>query len=302
MNFSSFKAPKEKLIDFVGIGAPRCATTWIYQCLKEHPQICMSVPKETNYFLSSKKTKDYKSYFKDCKISQLKGEFSTHYIFYPDKVIPRMKTQNQNVKLIVCLRNPIERAYSHYLFNKSFGGICSFFSFRQALNKEKILIKGGLYYSLLKKFYASFPRENILVLIYEDIQKDPLKFIQNIFKFLKVDDSFVPPSLNKKLNPRTDSRLYFPILSQTISKFVYYSTKKQSGILFHLYKFLKGARVSKLTKVIRKINLRKRPEEFREYPSADTIDRETRKFLQKIFSRDIKNLEKLINRDLDFWK
>jgi len=180
---------KDFKIDFIGIGAKKCATTWIYECLKEHPQICMSVPKETNYFGFNYKKglKWYESCFQYCEIDQVKGEFSPAYIIDLESV-ERIKKHNPSAKLIVSLRNPIERMYSIYLHNKD-TGCCGFLSFsefaKRSTGTNRSLIEMSLYYKYLKEFYSNFDKENILILIYEDIKKDPVGFIKKFMSSLK---------------------------------------------------------------------------------------------------------------------
>lgn len=301
---------KNVKIDFIGIGAARCGTTWISKCLAEHPQICFSKPKETGFFnrrviifkkpnifinpekcyseYYKKGIEGYAKYFSHCKEGQIKGEWTVEYLHEPS-VAKNIKKEFPDVKILVSLRNPIDRAYGHFYFAKysqGFERCCQ--SFEEAFEKHPNFYKYfSLYFSQLKEYFELFPRENILVLIYEDIKKDPLKFIQNIYRFLGVDYSFVPPSLNERVNPTIKPvrphffKIYHPVLK---------ALRKRGFRSF--IDFLKQTKVGKLTSFIWAKEVIKRP----------PMNPETRKYLQQVFAQDIKNLEELIGRDLSFWK
>jgi len=156
-------------IDFVGIGAIKAASSWVYECLQEHPEICLA-PKDQRgiaYFFkenfSESKLKDYKYFFAGIKKKQLKGDFHAAYLTSPE-VIDRLKEHNPDIKIIVCLRNPVQRAYSEYRFLK-FSENASWNSFEQALLEKKRIIEHGFYHKYLSNYFKNFPRENILVMI-----------------------------------------------------------------------------------------------------------------------------------------
>jgi len=289
-------------IDYLGIGTHRAATSWIQQCLIEHPQICGE--KELHFLTNPQKCNQgiglYASFFSRCQPNQIKGEFTPGYLS-EDIDHSFIKRYFPNVKFIVCLRNPIERAYSHFLFHKS-SEKTSAKTLEEAIEKEPMLkfyyINTGFYYSQLKKYFELYPKENFLILIYEDISKNPLKFIQGIFKFLGVNPNFVPPSVNQQINYSPKNALRIPFLNFYITKlkrFVFSHPK-----FFGLFVFLaRCCRVNKLIEFIRQANVRKSGLERYEKPP---LLEKTRKNLRETYQEEIKNLEKLINRDLSFWK
>ena len=287
-------------VDFIGIGAEKSATTWIAQCLQEHPKICVSIPKEVNFFNKSywflrphkewnypKGIRWYKKHFKHCKDDQVKGEFSVHYMFDSDTA-KLIKETFPKVRIICSLRNPIERAHSKYQSTVGkYGRI--FKSFEEAIKKEPEFIERGYYFKQLKPYYELFPRENILVLIYEDIQRNPVKFIQKIYRFLGVDDSFIPPSATKRIN--ATQLKWGPGI-----KFL-----RESYLILTKLPF--GKKISKIAKIMRIKKLVKLVDLLAYRLSlTPKINHSTRNYLIKIFKEDINNLEKLINRDLSFWK
>lgn len=288
-------------INFIGIGAQKCATTWIAQCLSEHPKICLSQPKEINFFNKKhtyylqkewnylKGINWYKNHFNHCSEKKIKGEFSVSYIF--DEIAPYLIKENfPEVKIIACLRNPIERAFSQYFHDLA---KCpqlqkKFSNFEEAINKESEFIERGFYYKQLQRYYTLFPKENILVLIYEDIEKDVLKFIQSIYEFLGVDKKFIPPSLNKKIIAR--KYYYFNFINKIINS-IYRILENFPKLL----KLIKKSKINYLARIIAALNIK--PEKKR-----PKINLKTRKQLKAIFKEDIKNLESLLHRNLDFWQ
>lgn len=281
-------------VDFIQIGAGKAATTWIYKCLAEHPQICLGQPKEMNFFCQE--NLDFKSYFKQfkhCHPDQIKGE-SSMYLRQAEKTAPKIKQYFPQVKLIVSLRNPIEKIYSHYLSRKSKG--CQEGSFEDFIKKEDFIAR-GFYYSQLRTFLKFFPKENILILVYEDIEKDPRHFIQKIYKFLGVDSNFVPPSLQKKINPTSKKKLFLPFFTKSNFEKTKNFLKNYGGE--KLIKFLKP--LGPLLNFFLRKNVRKI---FQEGESLikPPMKTETRKYLQKQYQKEIRNLEKLIDRNLSFWK
>ena len=308
-------------VDFIGVGAAKCGSSWIAKCLAEHPQIFIPendeypneeknpLRKELLWFkdnillfkcrdfeklfsLPSRYDKEgilpYLKFFMPAKENQVKGEISTVYM-YDSSVASKIKKEFPNIKILVYLRNPIERTYSHYYFNKYTTRVDSSKSFEQAIkNYPAVYINTSLYYKCLKLYFDLFPRENILVLIYEDIKKDSLKFIQNIYRFLGIDDSFVPPSLNRKINPTI--RHKYRYLTKTIHPLLIALHKIKASFLIDNFKKIPLGK--KIVKLIKDKETIKKP----------LMDPETRKYLQQVFTDDIKNLEKLIDRDLSFWK
>ena len=120
---------KDLNVDFIGIGAERSGTTWVSNCLNDHPEICFSKQKEIFFFnkldrhflkLENLRYKRginwYKGFFNHCAPGAIKGEFTPTYLFCP-YAPRRIKSYFPNVKIVVCLRDPVERAFSQYLHN-----------------------------------------------------------------------------------------------------------------------------------------------------------------------------------------
>ncbi len=277
-------------IDFIGIGVQRAGTTWIANCLKEHPQICLSSPKEVHFFGTPSYNYGLNWYSKHflCQKEQIVGEYDAgYYSSFP--TAKQIKKHFPDTKLIICLRNPIERAFSNYLSVASFEFKNK--SFEEYLEKHPEITKRGFYYSYLSNYFKLFPRQNILILIYEEINRDPKAFIKKVYQFLNVNDQFIPPSLLKTKNPSKNYRA--ALAKKTMGKAIKKINSYKFGVI--VANFFKKIGFKKIIELIDKII----SSPIGKYPQ---IDPSTRKRLLKVYQQDIKKLEKLIGLNLNFWR
>jgi hypothetical protein len=212
------------LPNFLIIGAARCGTTTLYEYLQEHPDIYLPKSKrpEPHFFLKEKeykKTIHYYSqkYFSDVQEQKAIGEASTSYICH-EFVAERIQNHLPDVKLIVMLRHPVERAYSNYWHTVKSG--LETVSFEEAVLTERgrlaaitdptwleiepfAYVKRGFYYKQLKTYLQYFARSQILVLLLDDLERTPLNTMSSVYDFLGVDNSFLPSSLGRIDNRST---------------------------------------------------------------------------------------------------
>ncbi len=234
-------------VDFFIVGAPKAGTTSLYHYLNEHPEITMSSIKEPNYFsiedLSSQKLyyknkniatlEEYHNLFNDTSDSTLKGEASVSYLFYKN-VARRIKDYNNNAKIIIMIRNPAERAFSHYLMDRKLGLVSD--SFDDIINKKSThknaklfyqqYIEVSEYYSQVRRYLDVFDRKNIFFVDYEDLKNDIANVVKKVYIFLGVNENFVA-KLEKKHNTFTMPRnhmigfIYSVILLRNIFRFIF---------------------------------------------------------------------------------
>lgn len=193
-------------VNFIGIGAQKCGTSWLDACLREHPEIYMFPEKEAHFFdsVNNLSTSDiYEACFHETD-EKIVGEITPSYIFYR-KCHELIYQYNPNVKLIAILRDPTERAISQYKMEMARGSIEPnegiWDSFERGLPLYGPIRERGLYQQQLDLYYSLFDRDQILVLDYDDIAKSPEKLIKTVFEFLDVDSSFIPSKLNKRIQP-----------------------------------------------------------------------------------------------------
>jgi len=275
--------------DFIGIGAQRSGTSWIYACLYEHPKACLPV-KEAHFFSRernwSKGYEWYESIFDRCPQNAKVGEFSTSYLSDP-QTSKRIHQRYPQAKVIVSLRNPVTRAYSNYMNDLKSGVVKSEISFCEALGSHPEYLDQGRYATQLKQYFECFPRDHLLVLIYEDCLKDPLGFIQGIYKFIGLDSSFSPALLNEKVNEGQVPR--FLLVNRLLTKTS--ETLRKMGL--HNIWWL--AKKTNLANRIRRANALK-PGQDQDLNPSERAD------LYGRLESEIDDLERLIGRKLNEWR
>jgi len=282
-------------IDFIGVGSPRAGTTWLATCLAEHPQICLSTPTETYFFSKDYEFKKgvqyYKKFFNNCQKDALKGEFGRFY-YLDEKAVAKIKESFPEVKILIILRNPVEQAFSTYNYRKNKGRE-SAISFEEALKNNNEYCNWGLYYKHLSKFLFNFKHENIQIILYEDIFSNPKHHIKKVFQFLRVDENFIPPSLRQKINAAEDINFKILAINKVVDK---RKSIKKNAPGRAIIKALKFLGINKIVQLVLRLNTS--PQQVK----ISNINKQARQKLYNEFKDDIAKLEKLINKDLSFWK
>ena len=246
-----------RLPNFLIIGAQKCGTSYIFNHLMSHPQIVKPAKKEVNYFswFYSKGLEWYKNHFPEIHKTDennkkfLTGEATTNYLFHP-LALMRIKKIIPDVKIIVSLRNPIDRAYSHYQMsvrkgfeNLSFEDAIAFEEERLNGEKEKIIKNGnydslpfknfsylnrGLYFEQLQNWLNHFHKEQFLIFSAEKLRNDTRKIFSKIYKFIDLPDWDPKIQLKRnernypEMNPDTRQKLieYFKPHNQKLYNFL----------------------------------------------------------------------------------
>jgi hypothetical protein len=294
------------LPNFLIIGVGKSGTTSLYHYLGQHPEIGMSRLKEPKFLLYEGHRRSpipgknprfqvttveaYAALFSDCEDRPARGDVTPTYIVYPEQTIYGIRKYVPDARMIAVFRQPVDRAYSNYLMHVRNGNE-PLASFPEALRAEaagrartdgrpRSYLGRGFYWERTKKFLQAFPRDRFLFLLYDDLVKDPALFLQSIFRFLGVRDSF-DPDLQKRHNvgawPRSrlanrflkTSNLGKKILARVIPD----SVRKGLAARFHA------------------VNLRTPP----------PLDPALRRELTLQYREDILGLQELIGRDLAHW-
>lgn len=284
-------------IDFIGIGAPKCGTTWVYECLKKHPDVCVSLPKEVHYFnemdfmdwskpnaAHKRPIAWYERSYAHCKINSVKGEFSTAYLYSKDAP-GLIKSHYRDAKLILCLRNPVDRAYSHYWMNKKEQRRISE-SFEDVIaNKNSIQIQRGFYAKYLRHYLKYFSLDDIIIVLMDDIKNQPVQTVERLVKGLGLDPSHATQMIVRPKNVAKESKSI--LLSRSISV---------------LYKMLRALHLDFIILFAHNIGIKKLYTKINFKPSENPpMNPETRKQLIDHYKEDIRDLEKIIGRDLSHW-
>ena len=175
--------------DFIIIGATKSATTWLQQCLQLHPKVFMPGP-ELHYFSRcyDKGHGWYRAQFDGAGPDRLIGEKSNSYLDEPPAEI-RLQAFAPDARLIVQLRNPIERAYSDYCMLLRRGevdrDIDRYLGAGSPLKTR--LLDSGLYHRHLTRYLDLFPREQLLVTLYDDMRARPAALLGEVGRHIGLD-------------------------------------------------------------------------------------------------------------------
>ena len=289
--------------NFLIIGAQKAGTTSLYYYLKQHPQIYMSPIKEPHFFDGEGAGQDagrpvrglrpeittieeYRTLFQGATKETAIGEASPSYLYIPEAP-ERIRYHVPEVNLIAVLRNPVERAYSAFLHTVR-SGREPLTDFSEALREEEGRIRGnwhaiyhyknrGFYYGQLKRYQETFGRERIGVYLYEELNRNPAGMAQDIFRFLGVDEGFVP-NVSVRYNASGVPR-------NKVVSILLERSRKATPVLkrflpFGIRQNLKGMIYAK---------------------PPPPLSAEVRRGLIEVYREDILRLQELIGRDLSKW-
>jgi hypothetical protein len=192
---------------FFVVGAAKSGTSALWNYFQQHPEIFVTNDiriKELGYFSNQYGITDkneYKKYFSAATEKQIIGEVCHAYISSSESA-DWIKKEVPHAKIIIILRNPIDRAYSLYNW-MTMEGYENAVSFKKSLNLEKErhhnsksllhsfnqnyhYFESGLYYHQVKRYLNVFGKDNVLILAYEEFNKDQLFYLNSIYKFLGV--------------------------------------------------------------------------------------------------------------------
>jgi hypothetical protein len=176
--------------DFLGIGAQKSGTTWLYENLRAHPQAFLPEPKELHYFDQRFGVESFESYCQRFApgVGKIKGEITPAYGILPRRIIRFIRSTMPALLLVFLMRNPIERAWSHTLMDmiwqkgrryEEFTEDDFLVHFRSDAN-----VRRGDYETILDHWLAEFPREQLFVGFFEDITQAPTALLADVFRHL----------------------------------------------------------------------------------------------------------------------
>lgn len=205
--------------NFFIIGAPKCGTTAMYEYLRQHPDIFMPNVKEPHYFNTDlswhyrpKTESQYLSLFKNARSESRVGEASVWYLYSAEAAV-NIKEFAPNAKIIAMLRNPIDMLPSLHS-QAYYSGTEDVSDFEEALRLEAARTAGHRipkfavhvhtlsyskivkYSEQLQRYFEIFGRENVHVIVYDDLTAATAESYVQVLRFLGVDDSFSPSSFN----------------------------------------------------------------------------------------------------------
>lgn len=288
--------------NFFIVGAAKSATTSVDRYLNEHPKIFMSPRKETHYFATDAMPREFKGMgdeslnqlivrdrsqyeglFVDVKSQLIVGESSVYYMYYATTVT-NIFSEIPDAKILIVLRNPIDRAFSAYLhLVKDEREVLEFEKSmeleqqrRDACYEPMWLFKElGLYYTQVKRYIDVFGREKVKVIFFEELEALPQKVLDEIFTFLGVE----PYRVNTSVRYNPSGRRKF---NKTYD-FVTQPHPIKSLIKFFIPEMTRKKIQHRVLNVIL---------------DKPVMNENTRKSLAEFFFDDVRKLEKLLDTNL----
>jgi hypothetical protein len=299
---------KNKLPNFLIVGAAKSGTSSLHNYLNQHPEVFMPTfnkegvnVKEPQFFVKQKVMnrihsgiwdwENYKDLFKQAQSHQAIGEASVFYLYYFKEAIKNIKQYlNNEVKIIIILRNPINRAFSaHQHVSRSIKENLSFED-AIALEEERLMNNEtltpmvrykdmGLYYTMVTAYLESF--DNVHIILYDDFIKNTDNELKKVFRFLDVNE-----------NVEVDSEIKYNVggvqWNNSVVKSILLNNSRLKTIV---NKYFSKRIIANMWSFLYRLFKRK----------VLKMNPSTKEGLISFYKEDIIKLSKLINRDLTLW-
>jgi hypothetical protein len=212
--------------DFFLVGAPKAGTTSLARYLGQHPGVYLPAVKETHFFAprfdpdplaSSRAVRDraeYLALFAAARPDQKAGDCSPYQLWDEDS--PRLiREAVPDARILMVLRNPIERAYSHFLMVARESRVRGTFLQELRADREKrgtrwsesnLYVELGLYPEQIRRYQACFPPERIRICLYDDLVRDPEALVRELWTFLDLPETTTPLDTSRRHNPASVPR------------------------------------------------------------------------------------------------
>lgn len=287
--------------DFIVAGAPKCGTTSLYHYLSQHPEIYLPDQKELHYFARQellahtggpgdeaavrnvcRSASCYEDFFRPAEDGQTIGEVTPSYFVYPESADRILRDCGKEMKILVMLRNPVEKAYSQYLHLVKEGR--ETLPFPEALKAESEragqryndfwrYTQSSMYADRMEYFLDSFGRDRVKVVLFEDFIADTGRELEKICEFIQVNSSFEFDT-SRKYNPSGVP------MSETFARFISGDSAIKKIIGYLTPDLLKSG----IYERVMRANTGKKPK----------LSPETRGKLKTVFKPDIRQLESLL--------
>lgn len=299
-------------LDFIGIGVSRCATTWIADMLRAHPNIFIPERKELHYFnnRSGQYGEDLRTLEQiyPTASKMIMGEFTPRYILH-DQALQRIKKHFPDVNLLVLLRDPLERALSQYRYflyelqkeNK--------LRFDEAVDEfyEDDYIKKSQYYRRLKAVHRMFKREQIEIIWFSAITESPKDVLLKALDHIGASP-FTPDQLERKTNASNTER-QISLVENTYRKYdknVKYQSNFRGSDGYRILQLLDRHKILHeflhLSKPIFQFVGRLERFLFPDTRHRELSEAKKEQLYRRFFKEDVEHLEEYLDKDLTHWK
>jgi hypothetical protein len=296
-------ADYQKIPNFLLVGAAKAGTTSLYEYLRQHPDIFMPEWKELSFFIGDpcgplhkvRKPAYYYKVFSGVKQEKAIGEASTSYLY--DRAAPAIiKSRLGPVKILIILRDPVAMSYSLYNHqSRKEGETIADFEAALAAEEERLkdsafkkkcygwhanyyYFQRGLYYEQVLRYLDMFGKDHVKIILFDELSADAVGSVQDAYRFLDVDDAFVP---DIKVHNPAGGIISIPRFWQ------------DAGLFLKTFQYVFSKNIiKKIPHLLRNIGRK---------PPAP-LNPGTARNLRRKFYEDICRLEQLIEKDLSAWK
>jgi len=273
-----------RMPDFIGVGPPRTATTWLYEVMQGHAGFS-NFRKETDFFTRfyGRGFDWYLQYFAACPPDLPMGEMSPMY-FASDEARERIRLGIARCKIICTFRDPVDRAWSHWRLMVR--NLWTKLDFEQAAARHRDIRESSRYGHYAAEWIASFGRENVLLMFYEDLERDPQGFVDQFCGFIGA------PRFSLSDSPAAQTRVH-SVVSRP-------RHLKVARNVRDIRAWLNDHRMHRAAAIVRRSPLWRYCFEGGEEFARPTPEVDAR--LRAALRPEIEELEKISGRDLTAWK
>jgi hypothetical protein len=273
---------------FLGIGVPRAGTTWLHGLLDSHPHVFVPSRRKELFFFDEQYDRGldwYQKFFPsnaDAARYQAIGEITPFYLYHPQ--CPERISRLSVPKLLLMLRNPVNRAWSYYAHMVQIGAFWgSFEDFLTQAERESPVVEQGYYGRYLRNYLQYFDRDQILILIYEHTVTDIPSTKRRVAEFLNIAaDQFHPAAGEDVVNAS-----YMP------------RARRAYSVAFQISRMLRNRDLDWIVNTAKRLGAKRA---FGVAGNVLPMAEHTREHLRELFQPEIDELEKLLGIPLDVWR
>lgn len=302
--FGPGRKPEDFEVNFFCIGTMKSATTWLSHCLGAHPQVATSRRKEPNFFVHKWETyytwysnnfmsdwEWYRARWAHAEEGQILGDFSIKIIANGHVAPLLIQEYFPRAKFLVCLRDPVERLYSHFWHDRGRNTYAAPGSFEEALKFDKF-VRHSRYAEQLSLWLERFPKDRFHFVLDIDYEQDSLSVVRDVYNFLEVSTDFVPSEYDQRVNP--------PARKTNIAKSL--KSGGRTGLRSRsITGVLRGVRKAGLTSLVYSVT-KGLDQAFTRRMAYPPLRSDVAEKARESVLPDIERLEGLLGRDLSPWK
>lgn len=269
-------------LDFILAGVGKSATTWVWSCLEDHPDVFVPETDSLNYFdiHYHERQEWFSDKFSNRTDESVVGEASPSYLI-DHRAPERIAEIFPDIELIFCIRNPVDRAFSHWWHGKSQKyWTYEFEEIFEVYPPHQIWVTPGFYSYHLKKYDKYFDEDQMHIHLFDDLLEDDMEFIQDIYASIGADEEYLPNQVGEKVNEAALSG------GDLITKTKGWVRENAPQPILH--------GIEPIWEKTRTL-----VEDKDQYEEG--MDPEIRQELEKVYVDDVRQLSERIDRDLSHW-